>query len=211
MLQVFIIGAGGWGREALAQMQSDEAYDKEWTVKGFLDSRPHMLDDFDCGLSILGDPMNYQPQPGEAFVCAVGDPQARHHYTQPLLEKKALFIPIRTRTNLNQRVHMGNGCFFSPHLSISPDVYIGDFVNIQTQSIISHDVYIGEYSQIGAMVFIGGNVRIERFSTIHPHATILPGIRIGEGAVVGAGSVVVKDVPAGATVFGNPARMIVAP
>lgn len=212
MLQVLIIGAGGWGREALAQMQSDEAYDKEWTVKGFLDSRPHMLDGFDCGgLSILGDPLSYQPQPGEAFVCAVGNPQARQHYTQPLIEKKALFIPIRTRTNLNQRVHMGHGCFFSPHLSISPDVYIGDFVNIQTQSIISHDVYIGEYTQIGAMVFIGGNARIEKFSTIHPHATILPGIQIGEGAVIGAGSVVVKNVPAGATVFGNPARVIVTP
>lgn len=211
MLQVLIIGAGGWGREALAQMQSDEAYDKEWTIKGFLDNRPHMLDTFDCGLSILGDPMSYQPQPGEAFVCATGNPQARHFYTQPLLDKDALFISIRTRTNLNQRVHMGKGCFFSPYLSISPDVYIGDFVNIQTQSIISHDVYIGEYSQIGAMVFIGGNVRIERFSTIHPHTTILPGIQIGEGAVVGAGSVVVKNVPAGATVFGNPARVLVAP
>lgn len=211
MLQVLIIGAGGWGREALAQMQSDEAYNKEWTVKGFLDNRPRMLDGFDCGLSILGDPISYQPQPGEAFVCAIGNPQARHLYTKPLIEKGAPFISIRTGTNLNQRVHMGNGCFFSPHISISPDVYIGDFTNIQTQSIISHDVYIGEYSQIGAMVFVGGNANIGRLSTIHPHSTILPGVEIGEGAVIGAGSVVVKNVPPGATVFGNPARVIVSP
>lgn len=211
MLQVLIIGAGGWGREALAQMQSDEAYNKEWSVKGFLDSRSHMLDGFDCGVSILGEPLSYQPQSDEAFVCAIGNPKDRHFYTQPLVDKGALFISIRTRTILSPRVHLGKGCFFSPHLSISPDVYIGDFVNIQTQSIVSHDVYIGEYAQIGSMVFIGGNARIGKSAVIHPHSTILPNINIGDNAVIGAGSVVVKDVPTGATVFGNPARVIVAP
>lgn len=50
--------------------------------------------------------------------------------------------------------------------------------------------------------------RIGKHAIVHPHATILPGIHIGDAAVVGAGSVVVKDVPAGASVFGNPARVI---
>jgi len=43
---------------------------------------------------------------------------------------------------------------------------------------------------------------------IGPDATILPGVSIGEGAVVGASSVVTHDVPAGAFVAGNPARVI---
>ena len=208
MWQISIIGAGGWGREVLAQMQSDIAHGKEWVVKGFLDDRPHALDGFDCGLPILGSPMTYQPQPGDAFVCAIGDPRSRRRYAQPLLQKNALFIEIRTDTWLNPRVHLGRGCFLSPRVHVSPDVHIGEFANIHSQTVISHDVHLGDYCQIGAMVFVGGKARIGPFAVVHPHATILPGIEIGEGATVGAGAVVVKNVPAGATVFGNPARVI---
>lgn len=49
---------------------------------------------------------------------------------------------------------------------------------------------------------------IDSFVTVPPHAKILLGIRVGNGATVGAGAVVIKDVPSGATVFGNPARVV---
>lgn len=208
MWNIYIIGAGGWGREALAQMQSDIAYQKDWTIQGFLDNRYNSLDGFDCGLSICGDPLKFTPKKNDAFVCALGNPSDRHYYTQPLLEKNAFFITIHTETWINKRVHLGKGCFLSPRVHISPDVRIDDFVNIHSQSIISHDVTIEKYSQVGAMVFIGGGAHIGEMVIIHPHATILPKIKIGHGAVVGAGAVVVKDVPPGCTVFGNPGRII---
>ena len=49
---------------------------------------------------------------------------------------------------------------------------------------------------------------MRRLARIGANSTILPGVEIGEGALVGAGSVVVHDVPAGAVVAGNPARVI---
>jgi acetyltransferase-like isoleucine patch superfamily enzyme len=56
-------------------------------------------------------------------------------------------------------------------------------------------------------VFVGGRVEIGDDVVIHPHATILPGVKIGDGAVIGAGSVVIKDVPPGVTMMGNPAKV----
>jgi sugar O-acyltransferase (sialic acid O-acetyltransferase NeuD family) len=205
---VFIIGAGGWGREALAQMQSDPVCGATWRIGGFLDNRSQILDGLECDVPVVGSPESYQPQPDDHFVCAVGDPHARAAYARPLLDKGARFISILTGAFLSPRVHIGQGCFLCHRVQLSPDIWLGDFVNIHGNTMLGHDVHVGHYAQIGAMTFIGGGARIGDFATVHPHATILSGIRIGDGAIVGAGAVVLKDVPAGASVFGNPARII---
>nr|WP_276307803.1 hypothetical protein [Stenotrophobium rhamnosiphilum] len=55
---------------------------------------------------------------------------------------------------------------------------------------------------------MGGNAKLGAFSTIHPAAVVLPKVTIGEGAIVGAGAVVLKDVAPYTTVFGSPAKVI---
>lgn len=211
MHQVLIIGAGGWGREVLAQMQNDPSCNIEWTVKGFLDSRQDILQKYDCGMPILGDPLFYEPQPGDAFVCAQGNPKDREKYSQPLFTKNGNFFPILTRSHISPRVKIGRGVFVAEYAQIGPDVTLGNFSNIFSQSILGHDVKIGEYAQIGAMSFVGGAATIGAFATVHPNATILPGVQIGEESIIGAGAVVIKNVPPRTTVFGNPARVIFSP
>lgn len=210
MQRVLIIGASGWGRSVLGQLLDDPAHGKDWVVGGFLDGRAHILDGYDVGLPVVGDPMTYVPdtEKNDVFVCALGEPHARRDYSRPLLEKGGRFITILARAHLARRMRIGAGCIFEDDVRFGPDCFIDDFVCIHSLTTIGHDVRIGKYVQIGAQVFVGGGAQIGDLATVHPHATILPGIGIGEAATVGAGAVVLKDVPAGATVFGNPGKII---
>lgn len=112
MERVLIIGASGWGREVLEQMRGDAGHGKDWLIGGFLDSRADILDSYGVDTPIIGDPMNYLPQPDDVFVCAMGNPYDRHRYALPILEKGGRFIPVCTDVRLGRRVHFGQGCFF---------------------------------------------------------------------------------------------------
>ena len=114
---------------------------------------------------------------------------------------------------------IGNFCNIGALVEIRKDVIIGDNCKIQAF------VFIPEGIRIGNNVFIGPHVcftndkhpkavgdwqllytHVEDDVSIGAGAVILPGIRIGKGAVIGAGAVVTKSVPPGETVKGNPAK-----
>lgn len=105
-------------------------------------------------------------------------------------------------------VTIGRGCFIQQcctffgrgGITIGNDVFIGPKVNLIT---INHDPDPDNRSAT-----YGCPIIIEDKVWIGINSTILPGVRIGYGAIVGAGSVVTKDVPAMTIVAGNPARII---
>lgn len=106
-------------------------------------------------------------------------------------------------------VEWGTGCFLAPYSVMKSAVRLGRHVALRDHASIGHDTTIGDYVFIATSASVGGYCCIERGACIGPNACIREDIRVGAMAIVGMGAVVVKDVPAGAMVVGNPAKPIV--
>ncbi|MDK9773404.1 acyltransferase [Vibrio sp. B181a] len=117
---------------------------------------------------------------------------------------------------------IGENCNLCAHTFVENNVVLGDRVTVKSGVylwdgiVLEDDVFIGPCVAFTNDKFPRSKQYPESFSKIHiqkgasigANATILPGITIGENAMVGAGSVVTKDVPAMAVVVGNPAKII---
>ncbi len=128
------------------------------------------------------------------------------------------FILIRSDTRI------GKNCTIGSYVDIEGEVSIGDHVSLQSACYITRGVVIEDEVFFGPrvttmndkrichrrknMAFVRAAPRVLRAARVGGGSILLPGITIGENAFVGAGSVVMRDVPDGMIVVGNPAKVI---
>lgn len=209
MNRLIIIGAGGFGREVHGWAKASPDYGSDWVIGGFLDDNPAALQGYDLVELILGSIADFQPKAGDCFICALGSPKLRAMVWQRFERWQNEFIRlIHPETTIGRHVKLGRGVILSPRVVLTCDLEIGDNTALNVAVAAGHDVRIGSHCQISSFCDITGFVEVGDRVMMGSRASVIPGKKIGNNAVVGAGAVVVRDVKPGTTVFGNPAREI---
>jgi len=119
---------------------------------------------------------------------------------------------IGTFVEIQKGVTIGKNCKISSHTFICEGVHIQDEVFVGHNVTFINDLYPSATTKNGAPQtdedWVCVPTHVERKASIGSSATVLSGVTIGKNALVGAGSVVTRDVPPNTIVAGNPARII---
>ena len=206
---VIILGTGGIGRAALEIFESNGV-----VVYGFLedDEKEHGKEidtipvlgktDDDGFLKLIGKKC-------EAFVAA--DENSYRHSLVELLHERRKMQPVNAlhqTSVIAKSASIGHGNFINQHVKIGAGAEIGSHCILHSGALLDFNVKVADFVQVGAGAVVGSGVTIEEGAFIGSGVTIVSGVTIGKNARVGAGSVVIANVKAKETVFGNPAQAI---
>ncbi len=214
---IVIVGAGGMGREVFGIISAiEEEFPGTWDFRGFVadDIPPNDLMDR-IGARHLGGIEEFAQSVEKvndlSFIVGIGDGKTRKLIETRLIQAGLELVSlIHPSAILGVDVNVGLGTIICANSVLTTNIRLGNSVHINIASIICHDVSIGNHVTLSPGVNINGNVKISDEVTVFSSSIVLPGVSIGKRSVIGAGSVVTKDVPGDITVVGIPARRFLA-
>lgn len=206
---VFIIGAGGFGREVYSWAVQHPDCGTQWEIAGFLDDNPKALAGFGLPVGIIGGISDARPDPAARYICGLGQPSLKAEICPALSKAGARFLTlIHPSAIIGQCVHIGAGSILCPGSMLTCNIEIGRFVTINCNSSIGHDSRVGDFTTLSGFCDVTGHCTLGTRVFLGSHACIIPDTEVGSNSTVGAGSVVIRKVPANVTVFGNPAKIL---
>lgn len=203
MKDLIIVGAGGFGREALYIALEINKVKQQWNIVGFIDDNPKALDKVPCDYKILGSIKDWIPKENEVFALGLASPKAKELVSDILKARGAKFVTLIAPHSIIQPfTTYGEGCVINGN--IGDNVSIGNFVHI-AGSMIGQDSIIDDYSTTTGFVNIA-SAKIGKRVFIGSNSVVLNHLTVGDDAFICAGSMVFSNIKAGKKVWGNPAK-----
>jgi len=208
MYNIIIVGAGGFGREVYLWAKDTFSKD-QYTIKGFLDNNPRILDNYDMDVGIIGNLDNYEVKNQDRFLFAIGDIDVKKRLVMELKKKGAKFLTLIHPTALvTNTTKIGEGVIICPFVTVCDHAQLGDFVMMNIYSTCGHDGKVGKYCILSPYAILNGFVVLEDEVFLGTHSTIIPYKKVGYKSKISANSVVMRDVAANKIVFGVPGKAI---
>lgn len=208
-----VIGAGGFGREVLDVIEAinhehamvgSPAFD----VLGVLDDSgvdDTLLIPYD--VKHLGPIALLHDMPTTVgYVIGIGSPFVRANIDARFTDQRESPVLIHPSATMGARVEVGGGSVVCAGARLTNHIRLGRQVHVNLNSTVGHDATLGDYTTLSPLVAVSGKVTMGERVFVGTGAVVNPGVKIGADAVIGSGAAVLRNVDAGVTSVGVPAR-----
>ncbi len=208
---IVLVGAGGLGREIALLITQLNAAGAGWDLRGFYDDRAPAAPTVG-GLPYLGTVADLAASPTPlAVAIAVGSSAGRAAVAGRLASAQLSFPALvhpEVALRPAQRVALGAGCLVQRGCLLTCDITLGRFVLLNLGCTVGHDAVLEDFCSLMPHANVGGGAHLETGAYLGTNATVIHLVRVGAHTTVGAGAVVVRDLPAGITAVGVPAKPV---
>lgn len=212
MRDLLIAGAGGLARETAAAVVAVNSVRPTWRLLGFLDDDPALHGTTVSGRPVLGPLSTVADHPDAQVVVCIANP--RNPGVRGLVTARLDLPAERYATVVHPSASVGAGCAVAQgsvllaQAVLTADVVVGAHVAIMPHVVLTHDDVVDDFVTIASGVRVSGGVCVGAGAYLGTGALIRESLRVGARSIVGMGSVLLRDVPAGEVWAGNPARLI---
>ena len=209
MKDLYIIGAGGFGREVAWIVERINSIKPTWNLKGFIDDNETLWGSTEGEYHVFGGCEYLSALEDVYAVCAVGSSNVRKKIIEKLKDTSVKFATLVDSSVLySNSVKIGEGAIVCAGTIITVDVNIGDHVIVNLDCTIGHDAVIDDFVTIYPSVNVSGNVLIGECSELGTGTQIIQGKKVISNTIIGAGAIVVKDCIESGTYVGSSAKKI---
>lgn len=211
MNDLIIIGASGFGREVAWLVERINKKCKEWNLIGFIDDNISIQENVINGYRVLGTTNNIKDYPEAYYVCAIGSSKVRSMIIEKVTQENPnirFATLIDPTVEMSDLVEIGEGTIICAHTIITVNISIGKHVIINLDCTIGHDAVLKDFVTLYPSVNVSGASNIGKAVEMGTGMQIIQGKSIGDNSIIGAGAIVIRDIPERCTAVGNPARPI---
>ena len=211
MKDLVIIGAGDFGKEVAWLIEDINKKNPTYNLLGFLDDDEKKSQLLINGYKCLGS-ISYLTELNKHnsvfAVISMQNVDVRKKIVEMIPDFQNWESLIHPLANVADTSIIGKGCIICTGNTISVNTVIGNHCVFNISATIGHDCLVGDYVSVMSGSCVCGHVVIKDCAYLATNCTIVPKMKIGEHAVVGAGSVVLRNVRDNTTVMGLPARVL---